>query len=144
MATLAIDQPQTPSATVKSKMRQAIEESTAALVAQLQSGKSEALTQYLTTMARFHSYSFGNQLLIARQSPDASRVAGFQKWLELKRYVRKGQKGIAILAPMIVKGSREPKNTDGTSESGPRLVGFKVVYVFDIRFTAFCGWAVGH
>ncbi len=59
MATLAIDQPYiAPAAPAKSKLQQAIHESTAALVAQLQAGKSEALTAYLAAMARFHSYSF--------------------------------------------------------------------------------------
>lgn len=134
MATLAIDRPQVETAgPTKSKLQQAIQESTAALVAQLQAGKSEALTAYLTTMARFHSYSFGNQMLIARQKPTATQVAGFHKWLEMRRYVRKGEKGIAILAPMVVKRDRE--ETDGTSESGPRLIGFKVVYVFDLAQT---------
>ncbi len=134
MATLAIDQPYiAPAAPAKSKLQQAIHESTAALVAQLQAGKSEALTAYLTTMARFHTYSFGNQLAIAKQKPTATQVAGFHKWLELHRYVKKGEKGIAILAPMILK--RDKQNTDGTSESGPRLIGFKVVYVFDLAQT---------
>ena len=134
MATLAIDRPDTePAAPNLSKLAQAIRESTEALVAQLKAGKSEALTGYLTAMARFHTYSFGNQMAIARQKPDATQVAGFHKWLEMRRYVRKGEKGIAILAPLIVK--RERENTDGTSESGPRLIGFKVVYVFDLSQT---------
>lgn len=134
MATLAIDTPQTESAApVKSRLQQAIQESTAALVAQLKAGESEALVSYLATMAKFHNYSFCNQMLIARQKPTATQVAGFHKWLELSRYVRKGEKGIAILAPMIVK--RDRTEADGTSESGPCLIGFKVVYVFDVSQT---------
>ena len=89
-------------------------------------------------MARFHSYSFGNQLAIARQKPTATRVAGFHKWLELRRYVKKGEKGIAILAPMVIK--RKNEDADGTKENGsrengPRLIGFKKVYVFDLAQT---------
>jgi hypothetical protein len=80
-------------------------------------------------MARFHSYSFGNQLLIATQKPNATHVCGFRKWNEFNRYVRKGEKGIAILAPMMVKGK------DDESAPGPRLIGFRVVYVFDISQT---------
>ena len=135
MATLAIDRPQVESSLpAKSRLQQAIQESTDALVAQLKAGKSEALVNYLATMAQFHSYSFGNVMAIARQKPTATRVAGFHKWLELRRYVRKGEKGIAILAPMIGK-PRESSETDGTSKAGPRLIGFKVVYVFDVSQT---------
>ncbi len=122
-----------PAASPKTKVQQAIQESTAKLVALLEAGKSEALTQYLSTMARFHRYSFGNQMLIAMQRPDATYVAGFHKWLELHRYVRKGEHGISILAPMIAK--RNPKAGEETDESGPQLVGFKAVYVFDLSQT---------
>ena len=55
---------------------------------------------YLTAQARFHRYSFRNLLLIVQQNPQASRVAGFHDWLKMFRHVRKGEKGIAILAPM--------------------------------------------
>ena len=140
MATATLNRPEAiTTAPTKSKLQQSIQDSTEMLVAQLQAGKSEALTQYLTTMARFHSYSFCNQLLIARQKPSATRVAGFHKWLELKRYVRKGEKGIAILAPMITKLPRDGKaaaaGDEETSKAGPRLIGFKVVYVFDVKQT---------
>ena len=53
------------------------------LVQALESGRSEVLTQYLGTMARFHTYSFGNVMLIARQKPDASNVAGIRTWNSL-------------------------------------------------------------
>lgn len=137
MATLAVSSfapvpAETPN---RSKIQQAIHESTAALVEQLKAGKSEALTAYLTTMARFHNYSFGNQLMIARQKPTATQVAGFHKWLEFHRYVRKGEKGIRILAPMVIAGKRKAADTDNTSEAGPRLIGFKFVFVFDIAQT---------
>ena len=71
------------------------------LIQQLEAGKSETLTAYLGAMARFHNYSFGNILAIARQRPTATRVAGFGTWKEMGRFVKKGEKGIQILAPMI-------------------------------------------
>jgi len=51
-----------------------------ALTEQLEQGHSEALTAYLTAMGKFHNYSFGNILEIARQKPDATRVAGLYAW----------------------------------------------------------------
>jgi hypothetical protein len=71
------------------------------LVQQLEAGKSETLTAYLGAMARFHNYSFGNILAIARQKPSASHVAGIRAWNLLGRFVKKGEKGIQILAPMV-------------------------------------------
>ena len=64
------------------------------LIQQLEAGKSETLTAYLGAMARFHNYSFGNIMAIARQCPTATRVAGLRAWNELGRYVRKGEKGM--------------------------------------------------
>ena len=118
MATLAIDRP-SETIPAKSRLQEAIRESTNALVAQLQAGKSDALVNYLATMAKFHCYSFGNVMAIARQKPTATQVAGFHKWLELRRYVRKGEKGIAILAPMIVKRDREEIRNTRHVASGP-------------------------
>jgi hypothetical protein len=69
----------------------------------LQQGKSEKLLEYLGMMSRFHNYSFGNCILIAMQKPDATLVAGFGKWKEMNRFVKKGEKGIAILAPLVGK-----------------------------------------
>lgn len=60
---------------------------------------SEGWRQWLATRSRFHSYSVGNQLLIARQHPDAIRVAGFRAWLALGYCVRKGERAIRIWAP---------------------------------------------
>ena len=71
------------------------------LIEQLEQGQSEALTAYLTAMSRFHNYSFGNILEIARQKPDATHVAGLYAWNQLGRKVKKGEKGIRILAPII-------------------------------------------
>jgi hypothetical protein len=111
-----------------------IAENVKALIAQLEAGKSDALTAYLDAMARFHNYSFGNILAIARQKPTATNVAGMYTWNQLGRRVKKGEKGIQILAPMI--GTRRRKDTEAATEtsekSAPVLVGFRAVYVFDV------------
>src|SRR5580658_8813292 len=67
----------------------------------LERGQSEALKTYLSVMSRFHRYSWGNILLIYSQRPDATHVAGFHGWRKRRRFVRKGEKGIVILAPMV-------------------------------------------
>jgi len=106
------------------------------LLKQLEAGKSETLTAYLAAMARFHSYSFGNILAIARQCPTASRVAGFSTWKELGRFVKRGEKGIQILAPIV--GHRRTKNDqEQQTDEKPRpvLIGFRAVYVFDVAQT---------
>jgi hypothetical protein len=64
---------------------------------------SEEFGRYLTVMSRFHTYSFGNTMLIHLQRPDATRVAGYRKWQELGRQVRKGEQGIKILVPHRMK-----------------------------------------
>ena len=61
---------------------------------------SEKFIRYLNVMSRFHTYSLNNQILIAMQNPEATRVAGFSSWMNnFKRYVRRGEKAITILAP---------------------------------------------
>ncbi len=108
------------------------------LIRQLEAGKSEALTVYLAAMARFHNYSFGNILAIARQKPDATRVAGIRTWNEMGRFVRKGEKGIQILAPMLgYRRNRKEVDTGDQSETKPQpvLIGFRAVYVFDVAQT---------
>jgi antirestriction protein ArdC len=87
----------------------------------------------LNTMAMFHHYSWHNSMLIWLQCPEASYVAGFRKWLTMKRYVRKGEKGIAILAPMFKNLIKIGE--DGTDLSEKALVGFRKVYVFDVSQT---------
>ena len=107
------------------------------LIEQLESGHSEALTNYLTVMSRFHNYSFGNVLEIARQMPSATRVAGFWTWKSLGRFVKAGQKGIRILAPIV--GVRRKKDEvaqkDITKQNERVLLGFRNAYVFDISQT---------
>src|SRR5208282_3758657 len=104
------------------------------LVAALESGHSEVLTAYLGAMAKFHTYSFGNIMLIARQNPDATNVAGLRTWNSLGRFVKRGEKGIFILAPMVGKKRKEdeaPVDGEDKSNGQPRLYGFRGVYVFD-------------
>jgi len=76
--------------------QQLIRENVQYLITQLEAGHSEALTAFLDAMAHFHSYSFGNVLLIARQRPSATKVAGMRTWNELGRRVKRGEKGIAL------------------------------------------------
>ncbi|MGO9324775.1 MAG: ArdC-like ssDNA-binding domain-containing protein [Terracidiphilus sp.] len=107
------------------------------LIEQLEAGKSEALTNYLTAMSRFHSYSFGNVLEISRQMPAATKVAGFWTWKNLGRNVKAGQKGIRILAPIV--GVRRKKDADANKDitklNERVLLGFRNAYVFDISQT---------
>ena len=107
------------------------------LIEQLESGHSEGLTAYLSAMGKFHNYSFGNILEIARQRPDATRVAGLYAWNQLGRKVRKGERGIRILASMIgIKRKKDAEaEKDITKQNQPVLVGFRAVYVFDVSQT---------
>jgi len=107
------------------------------LIEQLEARHSEALTNYLTAMSRFHNYSFGNVLEIARQMPTATRVAGFWMWKDLGRSVNAGAKGIRILAPIV--GVRRKKDIEAerdiTKQNERMLLGFRTAYVFDISQT---------
>lgn len=107
------------------------------LIEQLEAGHSEALTNYLTAMSRFHNYSFGNVLEIARQMPTATRVAGFWTWKNLGRSVKAGQKGIRILAPIVgVRRKKEEEaQKDITKQNTRVLLGFRNAYVFDVSQT---------
>jgi len=120
--------------------QQLIKQAVDYLLEQLEAGKSETLTAYLAAMARFHSYSFGNIMSIARQRPTATRVAGFHTWKELGRFVKRGEKCIQILAPMV--GHRRRKDDadhnraqDDSGKHAPVLIGFRAVYVFDVEQT---------
>ncbi|MBB5062470.1 ArdC family protein [Granulicella mallensis] len=107
------------------------------LIEQLEAGNSDALTNYLTAMSRFHNYSFGNVLEIARQMPTATRVAGFWTWKNLGRSVNAGAKGIRILAPIVgVKRKKDSEaEKDITKQNIRALLGFRNAYVFDISQT---------
>ena len=91
---------------------------------------SDLYTQYLSTMARFHSYSVNNILLIAMQRPDATLVASLKTWNSMKRYVKKGEKGIRILVPTPVKIRKDDEENEEKL-----LMRFKVGHVFDLAQT---------
>jgi antirestriction protein ArdC len=124
------------------------DEKIAALHAQIAEGVEGLVTAgawqaMLDAAAKFHAYSFGNQMLIALQSPTATRVAGFRTWQALGRQVRKGEKGIGILAPCTYRPKTEAPDdgkttqtpttpaTDSPTPPRPQLRGFRAVYVFD-------------
>jgi antirestriction protein ArdC len=113
--------------------QQLIRDNVKYLIEQLEAGHSETLTAYLNAMANFHTYSFGNVLLIARQRPQATHVAGIRTWNELGRRVKRGEKGIAILAPMIGKRRKKENTEAGTEEEANQstLLGFRRVFVWD-------------
>jgi hypothetical protein len=84
-------------------------------------------------MGRFHNYSFGNILEIARQKPDATRVAGLYAWNQLGRKVKKGERGIRILAPVIGvwRKKDEKAEKDIRTQNQAVMVGFRTAYVFE-------------
>jgi hypothetical protein len=89
---------------------------------------SEEMLRYLDACSRFHKYSLCNLWLIMMTRPNATAVAGFRKWQSLNRFVRKGEHGIPILAPVLVKKKGDPDGEEA-------VIGFRVVYVFDISQT---------
>lgn len=111
----------------KSKGLEALDQALETLVSELETGNFVGLQSYLKTVARFRKYSWQNQMLIASQAPYATRVAGFHTWKSLGRSVMKGEKGIAILAPMVGKDKEDPTKS--------KIFGFKTAYVFDISQT---------
>ncbi len=112
-----------------------VENGIAKLNEALQSGRSETLERFLATLARFHNYSFGNAILIWSQKPDATQVAGFHAWRKLGRFVKKGEHGIAILAPMVSRKDREHGVPDRAADKSDLIFGFRVAYVFDVAQT---------
>ena len=92
---------------------------------------SDGYQEYFRVMSRFHAYSFNNVMLVMLQRPDATRVAGFQTWRSMGRFVKKGEKGIRIMVPYRTKVS--PEN----DESDPFYVirGFGIGVVFDLAQT---------
>lgn len=99
----------------------------------LQAGRSDSLKNYLQFMARFHKYSFGNIMLIALQHHNATHVAGFNSWKKFGRFVKKGEKGIAIIAPVLIKP--DAKSTADSADDEQPILRFKVAHVFDISQT---------
>lgn len=96
----------------------------------LEQGRSEELTRFLAAVAKFHRYSFGNVMLILSQKPDATRVAGFNTWRSLNRFVKKGEKGIVVIAPMMLKSRDDEPNVQRET-----ILRFRAVHVFDISQT---------
>ena len=112
--------------------------------------QSDKYAEYLRTMSRFHKYSINNTMLIYMQKPDATLVAGFNKWRDqFERNVMKGEKGIKIIAPTpfkkkIEQEKRDPDtnlpmlDADGkviTEEKEIKIPMFKPVTVFDVSQT---------
>jgi hypothetical protein len=91
---------------------------------------SEQMLVYLDACSKFYKYSANNQWLIHSFKPDATQVAGYARWKQLGRYVKKGERGIPILCPVIYK------EDDEKQEPKKVLRGFKAAYVFDISQTA--------
>ena len=111
---------------------------------------SERYKEYLRVMSKFHNYSFNNTLLIAMQKPDASLIAGFNSWKnQFQRNVKKGEKGIKIIAPSPFKIKQETEKIDPqtqkpvigrdgkpvTEEKEITIPAYKVVSVFDVSQT---------
>lgn len=111
---------------------------------------SENYTEYLKVMSQFHDYSFNNTMLIAMQKPEATLVAGYHAWQKkFERHVKKGEKGIQIIAPAPIREKEEVEKIDPVTnepilkENGqpeteiithviPR---FRVTTVFDVSQT---------
>ena len=141
--------------TEKQETQQSMKEKVSELVGKLEDGlkeifDSDKYKNYLNTMAKFHNYSVNNTLLINQQKPDATLVAGFDSWARnFGRHVKKGERGIKIIAPapyMVKKEKQlvDPKtgeklfNPDGTpktTEVEVKIPVFKVSYVYDISQT---------
>jgi len=122
-------QPQKPST------QQIVSSAADKLLDALRQGRSEAMADYLRVMGRFHRYSFNNILLIAQQRPTASHVCGFKTWLSFGRHVRKGEKGIQILAPIVGKKKADDAQPEGEQNAKAQVYGFRAVYVFDLEQT---------
>ena len=112
--------------------------------------ESDKYKSYLQTMSRFHKYSLNNTMLISMQKPDATLVAGFNKWRDgFSRHVKKGEKGIKIIAPTPYKIKEEREKLDPqtkaplldvsgkvqTEEVEIQIPMFRVVSVFDVSQT---------
>ncbi len=112
--------------------------------------QSEQYADYLRTMSRFHSYSVNNTILIHMQMPNATRVAGFNKWKnQFGRHVKKGEKGLTVIAPTPFKKKIEEMKLDPETrapvldsegkvvmeEREIEIPMFKPVRVFDVSQT---------
>lgn len=109
--------------------RKTIDQALERLSDELNNGKSDTMQAFLAMLAKFHRYSFGNIMLIHSQRPDSTRVAGYRAWQKLGRQVRKGEKGITIIAPMMVKRDSEP------GLDSEKVLRFRAASVFDLSQT---------
>lgn len=110
-----------------------------ALGSQLEAGveslvSSDDWKRYLNVQSRFPRYSPNNTMLILMQNPEATRVAGYRTWRGMDRQVRKGEKGITILAPARYTRVVEDEAT-GEERRVSYLRGFTTVKVFDVSQT---------
>lgn len=140
----------------RNALMQSITDAIASLAAETDEVRAgETLARYFKTVSQFHRYSLHNQILIWLQKPDATLVAGYRTWQQkFNRYVKKGEKGIAILAPRTCKPKEEDAAKEGertyeggtvllstlSSEEGEqtaprRRIYFTTVYVFDVSQT---------
>lgn len=117
------------------KIKKVTNEAINQLAGALNTGHSETLTRYLTAMAKFRTYSFLNVLLILRQFPNASRVAGYRTWQSFGRQVRHGEKGIMIFAPIFRKRTEAASDAE-TPDAPSNVVAYRSVYVWDERQTS--------
>ena len=114
------------------------------LAAALERGESDTMKSYLAAMGRFWRYSLRNAMLIAAQRPSAQHVAGFHTWKKLGRHVRKGERGIVILAPVVRRTRRDTSrakrkaveaNQNDVDDLPENIVAFRGAYVFDVSQT---------
>lgn len=99
--------------------------------------ESGEFRHYLTVVSRFHQYSVANTMLIWLQRPEATLVAGFKTWLSFRRYVRKGEHGIRIFAPMPYR-AKDAMPVDSQAEPNEEEITrlrFRAVSVFDVSQT---------
>ncbi len=105
------------------------------LLDDVQAMTGKEFMKILDSMAQFHEYSFSNQMILCFHG--CSQVAGYKKWQELERRVKKGAKAVWILAPYLRKEKVKVKNVEGTEEEKEKKIvkGFYSVPIFDIRDT---------
>lgn len=108
----------------RDEARQRIREAVAQLM------EEDGFRRWIAARSKFRRYSFGNVLLIASQCPHATRVAGYKAWPQVGRHVRRGEKAIRILAPIVIK-----KRDEENGEERRAVVGFRGVCVFDVSQT---------
>lgn len=125
-------------------MPRVTDERVAELTVQLENGIKELYAsgryeEYLNMMSKFHQYSIGNLMLIYLQCPHATQVAGYRRWKEkFGRQVKRGEKGIKILAPCPYKRILEQAGPDDGQQADTvavKFLRFKVATVFDVSQT---------